>query len=208
MKHFTVITSHLNLPPEYGINCEAYINCGWTGENNTNYNFNKFIYSLIPGPLKVLELGCGGGGVVKHFLDDGHISFGIDAQPAYEVNKVHCWSQIPDNLYRCDIGKPFNIWYKDKPIKFDLIHSWECLEHIYEPDTDQLMQNIANHSYSGTYFMGSFSTRPCEGHRNIHDKKWWLDKFNSVEFNPIKVNIGDSVVRHCFDSQFLFLRKL
>ena len=177
IQNYSLINIHDN-PHEH----RATLNPNWSGENNVNYNFNKFIYSLIPkNPITILELGCGGGGIVKQFIDDGHIACGIDGGLAYAKFRPYAWNEIPNNLFCADIGKPFELLY-DGPIKFDLIYSFECFEHIQHENIPQLMQNIKKHSHSNTHFVGGISLRKCEGHVSIYPEQWWIEQFNQIGF--------------------------
>ena len=47
--------------------------------NHRNWRFNHNIGLLFPGRfIKVLDLGCAGGGMVHDFLDGGHVAVGLE----------------------------------------------------------------------------------------------------------------------------------
>jgi 2-polyprenyl-3-methyl-5-hydroxy-6-metoxy-1,4-benzoquinol methylase len=51
---------------------------GTMRDNSSNPEFNKKLYELFPvKEVRLLDIGCSGGGLVKSILDDGGFAVGI-----------------------------------------------------------------------------------------------------------------------------------
>ncbi len=61
------------------------------------------------GPLRMMDLGCAGGGLVLDFLLAGHSAVGIEGSDFSVVRQRAEWRTIPFNLFTADITKPFTI---------------------------------------------------------------------------------------------------
>jgi len=91
------------------------------------------------------------------------------------------WRTIPDNLFTCDITKPFKLinTKENAPQKFNVISCWEVLEHIPEKDLLQLIENVKSHLAEGGIFIGSVSKIVDDPlHVTIHENDWWIKKFS------------------------------
>jgi len=206
-------------PTIYGKNAgNESDNINWVSENNHNIAFNNRVNSYFNRKIKILELGCDGGVVVEQFHNDGHLSLGLDAHPVYLCDnftfecspdllarRKRSWLNIPDNLFQCNIGKPFKIQYNNEDITFDFIHSWECFEHIATNDVPTLFQNILNHSHIGTIFIGSISNSSEIGHITKQDQSWWSHKFNEIGFENLDINFGTDIIRNISTSFVLYM---
>ena len=77
-------------------------------DNTINLEFNERIYALFPGKtISILDLGCAGGGMVKSFVDAGHIAVGLEGSDYNLKHKRAEWATVPDNLFTCDCSRPF-----------------------------------------------------------------------------------------------------
>jgi len=122
--------------------------------------------------------------------DDGHFAIGLEGNDVSKKNKRAEWASIPERLFTCDVTGKFNI-YKNKNdstrIKFNVITSWELIEHIAECDLKQLAENVKNHlSNNGLWIM---SISPNEEiingvrlHQSVHNKPWWINTFRRLGF--------------------------
>src|SRR3954470_23753409 len=83
-----------------------------TGRGNfTNQRFNDKLYKLWPVGtfLKVMDMGCAGGGFVRNCLDDGCIAVGLEGSDYSKRLRRAEWRIIPEYLFTCDITKDFEI---------------------------------------------------------------------------------------------------
>lgn len=140
----------------------------------------------VLGPqMKCLDLGSGGAGLVYEFAMNQVLAVGIDGSDFCRVNKIGYWPLLPNNLFTCDITKSFRFLSCESgaPLTFDLITSWEVLEHIAEKDLPGLFENIAAHIGKDGYFIGSISRveyvdkAGIPYHVTLQSEKWWKRKF-------------------------------
>ncbi|MFM2387698.1 MAG: hypothetical protein RL660_2455 [Bacteroidota bacterium] len=185
---FSLITDH---PVAY--ESQDHLNPWGTAQNNsTNPRFNEKIYKLFADvikPLKVLDLGCSGGGFVRNCTDDGCIAIGIEGSDYSQKLGRAEWNVIPNKLFTGDITKPFMVMMDDgsssRPLKFDLITCWEVMEHIEEADIDGIISNVKNSLLPGGLWIMSISTiddivNGVNLHRTVKPIQWWIDKFGAV----------------------------
>ena len=66
-------------------------------DNSTNSRFNLRTYEYFNRkiPLKLLDLGCAGGGLVRSFLADGHIGIGLEGSDHSFKQKSGEWGCNP-----------------------------------------------------------------------------------------------------------------
>src|SRR6185369_11388749 len=180
----------------------------WTGDQHYNRNFNNHIYNLkSERPLRVLDLGCGGGGFIENCLEDGNIGVGIDGNRYFKELNLHGWSRYNNNFFCCDLGKEWQLSEDGKPMKFDIITTWEFLEHLYENVIETLSQCIANHSKDGTYLIYSASQRDHRPHHKlVRNKEWWLNQFGKYGFINTDLDFGRDVIRWEHDSIFGYMK--
>jgi hypothetical protein len=62
-----------------------------------------------------------------------------------KVNNLFNWPKYPNNLFTCDISRPFQISKDGHPAKFPFITAWEILEHIPPERMQQTLLNIREH---------------------------------------------------------------
>lgn len=140
----------------------------------------------------LLDLGCAGGGLVKDFLDAGLQAYGLEGSDFPKTAAHGEWSRIPENLFCCDITKPFTLTDDGRAaFQFDVISAWEVLEHIQENDLPQFFQNIVAHLKYGGVFVASIATYPDETpdakyHVTIKDAEWWENQFSEHGLRPIR----------------------
>ena len=174
---------------------QDHLNPWGTAKNNsTNPRFNEKIYLLFDScekPLKILDMGCSGGGFVRNCIDDGCIAIGVEGSDYSKKLRRAEWKIIPENLFTCDITKPFNLTFKNgdevKSLLFDLITCWEVMEHIKENDIDAIAENVRKHLLpSGLWIM---SVSPVDDfvngvnlHETVKPKEWWIRKFLNLGF--------------------------
>lgn len=85
-------------------------------------------------------------------------AIGIDGSIYCRNNIIGYWLVIPNNLYTCDITKPFVFKEKGESAHktFDIITIWEVFEHIRKDDINGVLRNINVHLDAKGYFIGSY----------------------------------------------------
>ncbi len=159
---------------------------GTARDNTRAPNFVQKCEQILGSPLNVLDLGCSGGGLVFDFSLRGHCAIGLEGSD-YSAKRLRAeWRQLRNNLFTCDISKPFDLVEKERSerILFDLIMCWEVLEHLSASDLPQLFSNVRKHLKPRGLFTGSISTRPsgnCPNggayHLTVQDRRWWEQEF-------------------------------
>lgn len=182
-------------------------------DNTTNLDFNKKIYDLYPDEIiSILDLGCSGGGMVKTFADDGHIAIGLEGSDYSLIHKRAAWLTNPDNLFTCDISRPFILHTgNNKPYKFDVITAWEFLEHIYESRLSTLFMNINNHLKPDGMFIGSTTNSDPSAngvHHHVTRRKldWWTERFEENDLHrdkKLEDYLGNTWVRSWKKNNFV-----
>jgi len=161
---------------------------GTKRDNSSNRQFNYKLYNLYPKSeeLRILDLGCSGGGFVKSCLDDGCLAVGLEGSDFSRRYGRAEWRNIPEYLFTCDVTGHFELFLeKDgqtKPLQFEVVTSWEMIEHIAEADLATLAANVKKHlAPEGIWVM---SVSPNEEfihgvrlHQTVQSKPWWLRKF-------------------------------
>lgn len=196
IKLFKVITDH-----PIAFDSHDHIRPHGTAMDNSRWPmFNEKLYDLFPADqtLFIMDVGCSGGGFVKDCLDDGHQAIGLEGSDYSLLRKRAEWATIPDNLFTCDITYPFRVEYEDEPCLFDVITGWELLEHMPEGRLDTMIDNCINHLKPGGYGIFSVSPNHEYWHVCVHDKAWWLNKFNGhnmVNNEELIKYFGDDWIR-------------
>ena len=162
-------------------------------DNSIHPRFNRKLYELLgnrPG-LRVLDLGCAGGGLVRSLLDDGHFAVGLEGCDFPLVNQTGEWNTIPHHLFTCDITHPFRLTNAatGEPLLFDAITAWEVMEHIPDGGLDELMRNLDHHLAPRGYLLFSVATVADEDaasgaiwHVTVKPRAWWLERFRGLGF--------------------------
>lgn len=163
--------------------------------NSRNPRFNVKLYDYFrrqPG-LRVLDVGCAGGGFVRSILEDGYEAIGIDGSDAAQRAGAGEWDTIPHHLFTADAREPFS--FVDRAgdvVVFDCITAWEVLEHIPEDDLPALLANVAAHLASGGLFVASIATFPdgdpttgAVYHVTVREPVWWLGVLCAAGLEPL-----------------------
>lgn len=181
---------------------------GTRRDNSTHRRFNKKLGELfgIDKSLWVLDLGCSGGGFVKSCLDEGGMAVGIEGSDYSKKLRRAEWRTIPEHLFTADITVPFNVSGEfpagEKRLQFDVITSWEVMEHIHERDLAAVVENVKKHLRPGGLWIMSISLADDfhEGvnlHQTVKPKTWWVEKMDSLGLHCV-----DEYVRY-FNTQFV-----
>ena len=141
--------------------------------------------SVLGQDIKCLDLGSGGAGLVFEYAMNHVLAIGVDGSDFCRKNRIGFWPLLSNNLFTCDITKPFSFLSRDTQtlIDFDVITMWEVLEHIAESDLLNLFSNISRHLGNKGYFIGSISLIEYTDnigtpyHVTLKSREWWKEKF-------------------------------
>jgi SAM-dependent methyltransferase len=144
--------------------------------------------------LRYLDLGCAGGGLVFDFAIRRHFAIGLEGSDYSLKCKRAEWATVPDNLFTCDITRPFLITDKrtQSPMLFDVIGIWDALEHLPEAHLDTFFENVRTHLAPDGLFCGTVSTRSASKsesggnhHQTVQPRSWWDRQFLRSGFEPL-----------------------
>ena len=161
------------------------------GSKSDNFSSMKFIYKVVEWlghkNLKVLDIGCAGGGFIKDLSDIGVQAVGVEGSDYSKRHKRAEWATIPDQLFTADATSEFQITVNDKNMKFNLITAWEFLEHIETEDLEMVFANIDKHLDTQGVCIMSVATFDdiVDGinyHRTVQPPEWWYKKIEQFGF--------------------------
>jgi SAM-dependent methyltransferase len=122
---------------------------GTVNDNTTDIQYIEAIKKYFKkSPLKVLDLGCAGGQLIADFISMGDYAVGLEGSPLARKQGAgkHNWDKYGDkNLFTVDLTKPYQLYDENEKVEFDLITTWEVIEHIAEEDLEMFFSNIKNH---------------------------------------------------------------
>lgn len=172
---------------------------GTARDNSTNPRFNRKLYPIfhfLKRPLRVLDLGCSGGGFVRSCLDDGCLVVGLEGSDYSKRMRRAEWAYLADRfLFTADLTEPFEIKAiyeenRSEPLQFDVITSWDVLEHIRADQLPRVIENIRRHLAPHGLCIFSISTNEeiIDGvklHQTVEDRSWWVGLFERHGLGPL-----------------------
>ena len=152
-------------------------------DNSSDAQWIKNIVDLFGISLKIMDLGCAGGQLIKDLLDCTPYAVGLEGSDYSIIHKRAWWPELcNNNLFTCDISRPFSVEYDNKPFLCDVISAWEVCEHIHPDRIEVFLKNIYNHLRSGGVFMASVSNFSDhsgvgeDGEKHELHQSWRLDQ--------------------------------
>ena len=105
------------------------------------------------------------------------------------------WRSIPDFLFTCDVTKRFEILSTDDQgiLTFDVVTSWEFMEHIRKEDIGNVIENASRHLKRGGIWIMSIANfshivNGVDLHQTREPKSWWLSQFEKCGlFNSAEI---------------------
>ena len=155
-------------------------------DNSSSQAFNRKLFELIPAKdVRLLDLGCSGGGFVRSILEAGGFAIGIEGSDFSLKRRRAEWGTIPGHLFTADATKPFTIHNgTPEPIKFNVVTGWEFFEHIPEDHIQAVIDNINRHTTWDAMFIGSISSNAEPHHCTAKPKAWWIERFKEAGWQP------------------------
>jgi 2-polyprenyl-3-methyl-5-hydroxy-6-metoxy-1,4-benzoquinol methylase len=135
-----------------------------------------------------LELGCGAShlfyflrlyGINSYFGIDGHPEF-VSFNPYLKGYEEHFLSQ--------NLQEEIQLQSLDKPVLFDVIMTFEVMEHIREDKIDNFIKTIRNHMHQKSILICTASLQELDVHILVKQREWWLNRFQGFSLIPIENN--------------------
>jgi SAM-dependent methyltransferase len=117
-------------------------------------------------PSTVLDLGCGTGQSLDMFLTHGIDVIGIEGSRMAISQSRH-----PERIHLFNLNHELNL-----NRRFDLIWSFEFVEHIHPRFVDALMRTFSNHS-DCVVLSAAKPGQGGEGHFNEQPECYWIERF-------------------------------
>ncbi len=177
---------------------------GTLNDNSVHPEFNRLLYDLISAhEIRLLDLGCAGGGFVKSILDDGGFAIGIEGSNLSKKTGRAEWATIPNFLFTADITDPFFVRCGSISLDFNIVTAWEFFEHIATNRLDQVMRNIKRHLDPDGYLIGSICplydfNHGIALHQTVAPRPWWEEFFRHHGFEScpdLESHFGDDWIR-------------
>lgn len=167
--------------------------------------------------FRMMDLGCSGGQSVADFMKLRWQGVGLEGSDFSLKHRRANWATLANtNLFTCDITKPYHVKIDGQPARFHLITAWEVMEHIAEPDLDQVFRNVVDHLEVGGYFIAS-TTETSDIHEGLelHQTRWpnaeWrayvARKFPELEYVDVGLKIYQYIRYNFLHPSFLLYRK-
>jgi 2-polyprenyl-3-methyl-5-hydroxy-6-metoxy-1,4-benzoquinol methylase len=133
------------------------------------------------GRLKILDVGCGTGGLLSILGNAGHEVAGLDFS---DVALDYCHKRNLRNVFKADI----NEWQPGKN-KYDLITSLDVLSHEWIVDEVKILKSLANGLKDNGFIMLNYPAFPIL--RRQHDKVVMMRKrYTKKTLAPILSKAG------------------
>jgi 2-polyprenyl-3-methyl-5-hydroxy-6-metoxy-1,4-benzoquinol methylase len=156
---------------------------GTMRDNSTNPSLVNEVINKYGVGTFILDLGCSGGQWIKELAERGMNAIGLEGSDFSIKNPREWWTSLHNiNLFTCDITKPFQIYFNDKPAKFKVITSWAVFEHFKKEDLPMVCENLLKHMDDDAVFCGNIGNENCpeivEGHvlhQTVESYEWWKE---------------------------------
>jgi len=148
-------------------------------------------------PQSVLDLGCGTGKALEYFYRQGVKVVGVDGSHLAISKAAH-----PDCMICYNLEKEL-----DLKKKFDLIWSYEFVEHIHPRYIQELLKTFSNHA--DTVIVSAASPgQGGDGHFNEQPARYWIKQFRAhgYVYNQRKTDMLRAIKEYYNDNILVFER--
>ena len=159
---------------------------GAARDNTRQPRFVAACEALLRKPLRHLDLGCAGGGLVWDFSQRGHLSIGIEGSDWCRRTQRAEWRTIPERLFTADIRYPLRVEDGAGILqRFDVVTAWEVFEHIPQWAVPAMLENARRHLADHGLLVASVATfqdtdeAGREYHSTVQTKEWWVEALRS-----------------------------
>lgn len=122
-------------------------------------------------PNSILDLGCGTGKSLDYFYSRGIVVLGVEGSSLALKKALH-----PDLIIRYNLNNELNL-----KRSFDLIWSYEFVEHIHPKYLSNLLKTFSNHS-DVIVLSAARPGHGGEGHFNEQPPEYWMEKFREYNY--------------------------
>lgn len=122
-------------------------------------------------PRSVLDLGCGTGRSLDYFHQQGIEVFGIEGSELAISKSPH-----PELIRQADLNEEVDLGRK-----FDLVWSYEVVEHIHPGYVHNLLRTFSNHA-DQVVLSAAQPGQGGQGHFNEQPPEYWIEKFGEHGF--------------------------
>ncbi len=126
----------------------------------------------------ILDVGCGPAHLFYFLRDLGVWNYiGLDGNPLL-IKFNPLLSAYADHFRLLNLQEPVQLAREGDPVRFDIVCSFEVLEHIREDAVDNFINTIANHMHANSVAICTASRQDnIDIHVLVRDRAWWLDRF-------------------------------
>lgn len=122
-------------------------------------------------PKSILDLGCGIGRSLDYFISMGIDAVGVEGSDLAIRKAANSKAILRYNLNsELDLNK-----------RFDLIWSFEFVEHIHPKYLDNLLKTFSNHS-DNIVMSAARPDQGGDGHLNLQPETYWIKQFENYGY--------------------------
>lgn len=122
-------------------------------------------------PRSVLDVGCGTGVSLAYFLQNGVDGTGVE-NSKLAISK----SLVKEKIIKHNLKRPLNL-----NRKFDLVWSFEVIEHIHPHFEATFLDTLVGHS-NRVIISAAFPNQGGHGHFNEQLPQYWITRFSELGF--------------------------
>lgn len=138
---------------------------------------DRIIYEFQP--QSILDVGCGTGISLEYFLQKNIDAVGVE-NSRLAISK----SPVKEKIIRHNLKKPL-----DLKKKFDMVWSFEVIEHIHPSFETIFLNSLIRHS-DRIIISAAMPNQGGHGHFNEQLPEYWIDKFLNLGFQ-LNQNISE-----------------
>jgi SAM-dependent methyltransferase len=144
----------------------------------------SYAYERSPNP-SVLELGCGAAHLFRLLRALGIEDYvGIDGNPWFLRFNPRLRGHEA-HFRTLNLQQEIRLEDDGQPATFDIVCSFEVLEHMREDAIDEFLRTVRNHMHpQSTAFLTASLEAGIDVHVLVRDRPWWLERFGRHGLHP------------------------